>query len=104
MVIVPGCRPSMWKPPLASAPIASSLPCTSTTRIATPVTGELLSASSAVPLTLPVLGLASSGQSTSKYDGPVVPPVATGAAGAPGAPGAGGAPGVPGAGAAPGAP
>ena len=45
----------MWKPPLGSALIASSLPCMSTTRMATPLTGELLSASSAMPLMLPSL-------------------------------------------------
>src|SRR5216684_8891837 len=96
MVIVPGCRPSMWKPPLASALIATSLACTSTTRTATPLTGVLLSASSAAPVMLPVLGLASSGQSTSKYDGPVGATAKAGGGGAGGAKGAGGAPGAPG--------
>ena len=45
----------MWNAPLASALMATSLPWVSMTRMATPLTGALVSASRAVPLMLPGL-------------------------------------------------
>src|SRR5215471_10157827 len=92
--MAPACTFSTWKPPPASAAMATSLPSASTMRSDRPLTAALFSASTALPVMLPVFGAASRGQSTSMKIGPVV--AATGAPGAgdpigcPAAPGGGG--------------